>query len=371
MGRRQRVSSPPPRRTPSRRPVVVVVLGDFGRSPRMQYHALSLAEQAGRDVHVVAYGGSAPHAAVASHPRITLHALRQPPAALARLPRPLALALKALLQLATLLWALLLRVPPPSHYLLQTPPCVPTFAACLLAAAVRRARLVVDWHNFAYSLLALSTRSRPLLALAERYERALGRCAHAHLCVTRAMADCLATPGWGVRCAAVLHDRPARMFRGRSAPKDAHQLLARLAPTLAASPAAGAEDWAVAELAGAGPRRQRAGVASRSRTPRRAACNDARTLFTERAGARGAVTRRSDRPALVVRCLKLASSFACLPNRPAAGEQHVLDAGRRFRRAAVRAGVVRPRGVRRLLGCARPPAPPGLRHRRRPRARAL
>ena len=142
--------------------MVVVVLGDFGRSPRMQYHALSLAEQAGRDVHVVAYGGSAPHAAVASHPRITLHALREPPASLARLPRPLALAVKAALQLATLLWALLWRVPAPSHYLLQTPPCVPTFAACLVAAALRRARLVVDWHNFAYSLMALTTRSRPL-----------------------------------------------------------------------------------------------------------------------------------------------------------------------------------------------------------------
>ena len=35
---------------------VVVVLGDFGRSPRMQYHALSLANQAGKEVFVVAYG---------------------------------------------------------------------------------------------------------------------------------------------------------------------------------------------------------------------------------------------------------------------------------------------------------------------------
>ncbi|PIA24716.1 hypothetical protein AQUCO_71800001v1, partial [Aquilegia coerulea] len=34
----------------------VVVLGDFGRSPRMQYHALSLARQANLEVDVVAYG---------------------------------------------------------------------------------------------------------------------------------------------------------------------------------------------------------------------------------------------------------------------------------------------------------------------------
>ena len=35
----------------------VVVLGDIGRSPRMQYHSLSLANQANFDVHIVAYQG--------------------------------------------------------------------------------------------------------------------------------------------------------------------------------------------------------------------------------------------------------------------------------------------------------------------------
>ncbi|RVX22485.1 UDP-glycosyltransferase TURAN [Vitis vinifera] len=36
----------------------VVVLGDIGRSPRMQYHALSLARQASLEVDIVAYGDS-------------------------------------------------------------------------------------------------------------------------------------------------------------------------------------------------------------------------------------------------------------------------------------------------------------------------
>lgn len=35
----------------------MVVLGDIGRSPRMQYHALSLARQACLEVDIVAYGG--------------------------------------------------------------------------------------------------------------------------------------------------------------------------------------------------------------------------------------------------------------------------------------------------------------------------
>lgn len=37
--------------------VAVLVLGDVGRSPRMQYHALSLASHNGTDVVLVGYSG--------------------------------------------------------------------------------------------------------------------------------------------------------------------------------------------------------------------------------------------------------------------------------------------------------------------------
>lgn len=195
-----------------RPPCVVVVLGDWGRSPRMQYHALSLA--ATRPVHVVAYAGKAPLAAVGRHPRVRLHALRPPPAWLHGLrPRPLALALKALLQAATLLYALLVRVPGrPAVVLLQTPPCIPTFAVCLLAASLRRCRLVIDWHNLGYTLLALSLGPGGgggwLVRLARSHEASLGRRAHASLCVTTALRDALVAPPWRLRPApVVLHDR--------------------------------------------------------------------------------------------------------------------------------------------------------------------
>ena len=41
-----------------RRSVTVLVLGDFGRSPRMQYHSISLAKLDNTMVDVVAYGGT-------------------------------------------------------------------------------------------------------------------------------------------------------------------------------------------------------------------------------------------------------------------------------------------------------------------------
>lgn len=53
----------PSRHRPAEKPddehVLVLVLGDIGRSPRMQYHAISLAKH-GRKVDIVAYKGQSP-----------------------------------------------------------------------------------------------------------------------------------------------------------------------------------------------------------------------------------------------------------------------------------------------------------------------
>ncbi|CAH8273452.1 unnamed protein product [Arabidopsis lyrata] len=111
----------------------VVVLGDLGRSPRMQYHALSLARQASFQVDIVAYGGSIPHEAVLNHPSIHIPTM-----------------------LTMLLWFLFVKVPAPDTFLVQNPPSVPTLIAVKWASSWRRAAFVVDWHNFGYTLLALS-----------------------------------------------------------------------------------------------------------------------------------------------------------------------------------------------------------------------
>ncbi|CAE8650342.1 unnamed protein product, partial [Polarella glacialis] len=53
------------------RNVTVLVLGDIGRSPRMQYHALSLARH-GCSVSLVGYPGAQPMNDIMSNPRIRL-----------------------------------------------------------------------------------------------------------------------------------------------------------------------------------------------------------------------------------------------------------------------------------------------------------
>lgn len=58
----------------NKKKVCVVVLGDIGRSPRMQYHALSFAEE-GFNVEIIGYSGSEPIEKLRSNPNVTFNYL--------------------------------------------------------------------------------------------------------------------------------------------------------------------------------------------------------------------------------------------------------------------------------------------------------
>ncbi len=165
---------------------------------------------------MLAYGGSRPLEAVASHRHIRIHHLPEPPAWTSStaappsspgggggggggvgvgggggggegggrrsspsppsasdsgggLVRVLALVVKALLQLLSLLYATLWVLPRPKGGILaQTPPALPTLPALAVAARLRGARLVVDWHNFAFTIMSLSMGRRHPLVRGER-----------------------------------------------------------------------------------------------------------------------------------------------------------------------------------------------------------
>ncbi|HEY8926834.1 MAG TPA: glycosyltransferase [Polyangia bacterium] len=198
-----------PRSLAGRR-VAVVVLGDLGRSPRMQYHALALARE-GASVDLIGYRGHPPDRAVSDHPRIRVHLLPEPWRH--RAPRRM-FALAALgdlaAQAAQVTRILLAARPPFDVLLVQNPPAFPTLAVARLVARARRCGLVVDWHNFGADLLALRMGAgAPVVRLARAIERALGRGGAFHLCVSDAMAARLAE-SWGVAGARVLRDRPAK-----------------------------------------------------------------------------------------------------------------------------------------------------------------
>jgi beta-1,4-mannosyltransferase len=216
------------------RRVAVVVLGDLGRSPRMQYHALALADSR-IDVDVVAYAGSPPLPALCAHPSVRLHLLAAPSLSQkAGLPSALLgafIALRVCKQSLQLLWMLGLRMPKPDYILIQNPPAIPTLLVALIAARARSARLVIDWHNFGCSMLAMKLRQESfVLRLARWYEQTLGRCGDQHLCVSEAMRSELAEH-WGIPGAIVLYDRPAAQF-APTPPEVRRDLLRRIGAQL-------------------------------------------------------------------------------------------------------------------------------------------
>ncbi|XP_051126192.1 UDP-glycosyltransferase TURAN isoform X2 [Andrographis paniculata] len=180
----------------------VVVLGDIGRSPRMQYHSLSLARQAHLNVDIVAYGGSEPHISVSEHQSIHIHKMPQWPTFPRNFPkilRPLFLILKPIFQFLVLLWYLCIKIPAPDCFIVQNPPSVPTLVAVKWASWLRHSAFIIDWHNFGYTLLALSLgRSSPFVSIYRWFENHYGKMAHGSLCVTKAMQHEL-SENWGIK----------------------------------------------------------------------------------------------------------------------------------------------------------------------------
>lgn len=98
--------------------------------------------------------------------------------------------------------------------MLQNPPSIPTLAVASLTCYLRQTRLVIDWHNFGYTILALKLGdNHPLVRVSRWYEIAFCKSATAHFCVTKAMASVLKKE-FGLRAPILpLHDRPTSHFK--------------------------------------------------------------------------------------------------------------------------------------------------------------
>ncbi|KAJ9621650.1 mannosyltransferase [Taxawa tesnikishii (nom. ined.)] len=194
--------------------VQVVVLGDIGRSPRMQYHATSIAAHGGR-VHLVGYVDSEILPEIRANRLIDIVPIKPIPEKLRTSSKamfPLIAPLKVLFQTWSLYHALGYRTKPTKWMLVQNPPSIPTLLVAQVICYFRNTRLIIDWHNFGYTILALKLGdSHPLVKLSEWYERLVAGFAGAHFTVTNAMARVLKQK-YGIE-ALPLHDRPAKQFQ--------------------------------------------------------------------------------------------------------------------------------------------------------------
>ena len=78
------------------------------------------------------------------------------------------------------------------HYdyvLMQNPPCVPLLLVLVLMkwCGLSRSQIVVDWHNYGYSIMRVNGVNKALVFLAKVYEMKLAKYADHHLCVSQAM----------------------------------------------------------------------------------------------------------------------------------------------------------------------------------------
>jgi len=190
--------------------VGVVVLGDLGRSPRMQYHVQSLASH-GYEVDMIGYDGSHLPSAITENRNIRVKFIRPVPVWFAKLPKLLAYLMKSIWQALFLLFSLPL-FSHLSYILVQTPPGIPTLPTLWIYSAIKGTQLIIDWHNYSHTILSLALPpAHPLVNLTKVVEKIFGQMASNNFCVTKAMKEDLSS-NWGVE-AHVLYDRPPEKFK--------------------------------------------------------------------------------------------------------------------------------------------------------------
>lgn len=181
-----------------RRNACIIVLGDIGRSPRMEYHAVSLLEE-NYNVDIIGYVETKPLEELSTaQPRCKIHELTAVP--ITNLTPKLKLIFKTFWQTLSLMIALV-SIRRPQFLLVQNPPGIPTLVVCYLYCVLTRTRLILDWHNYTYTILALGLpggEKNRFCRIAKWIERWFGSKADANFCVTKAMKQDLAD-NWNIK----------------------------------------------------------------------------------------------------------------------------------------------------------------------------
>ena len=230
--------------------VIVIVLGDLGRSPRMQYHCSSLLE-AGHYVTAIGYTGEGliptlneqQNSDNTGQPSKNIQRLQvirfNTPSLFRGSPFYFVWRLLSLTYyLSHALWFSVSKHPI-DFILVQNPPAIPllgiSYIFCHLIAFRQRGRrpgFIIDWHNLGYSMFRNGS---VLQRLTKMYESFMAPLADGHLTVTKAMKEYLimhlgvVTPNIDV-----LYDCPPFMFKPMDV-NEQHAILSKLNPQLLTS----------------------------------------------------------------------------------------------------------------------------------------
>ncbi|KAI9261109.1 glycosyl transferases group 1-domain-containing protein [Sporodiniella umbellata] len=119
--------------------------------------------------------------------------------------------------LIQLIWIMACITQKPDFILVQNPPSIPTLIVAQFVGKIRRSKLIIDWHNFGYSILGINLGMKHrVVQFAEWYERYFGSFAYTHLTVTDGMHHQIEGQ-WKVQGKVVtFRDRPPVNFQRQS-----------------------------------------------------------------------------------------------------------------------------------------------------------
>jgi beta-1,4-mannosyltransferase len=163
------------------------------------------------------------HPGLVDKPLISIVPLPPPPSLLRSKTLPFIVIgpLKVLWQIWSLFHTLGYHTKPSRWLLVQNPPSIPTLFIAIIICFLRNTHLIIDWHNYGWTILA-GTRGEkhPFVIISKYYEAFLGRWAPtASFTVTHAMAKQLRNKPYNIRSPIfTLHDRPAAIFQPISSP---------------------------------------------------------------------------------------------------------------------------------------------------------
>lgn len=207
--------------------VAIVVLGDIGRSPRMQNHAKSLDCTGRFNVDLIGYVNSKVHPKILESSNIKVHGLIEAPNFQRIFPKPLAWVARITWQAVSLFWALTFTISSPDFILVQNPPSVPSLPIVWLVCRLRCAKYILDWHNYGFTILSLATRPNSLaVKLYKWFEKTFGSRADASFAVTNALCQDL-NIRFRTSRVTLLYDKPSDEFTPTSL-EQVHSLLIKL-----------------------------------------------------------------------------------------------------------------------------------------------
>lgn len=192
--------------------IIIYVLGDLGHSPRMCYHARSFSSK-GFQVELCGYVDSTLPEFILRDDNITIHALRRIESSKNGTIGMIQKVLNQFLGIIRHLWELR----GSNYILIQNPPSIPILPIVALYRIITGTKLIIDWHNLAYSILRLKYNGNtfhPLVIISIFIELIFSHIADYNLTVTNAMKNFLINKFWlnSKRCY-ILYDRPASQFR--------------------------------------------------------------------------------------------------------------------------------------------------------------